>query len=560
MMRLAAARPLPPLQSATVADQPGKVPIFPMPPVPIMTPAFFIRRPVAVGLGWLALAAALSCIVTVLPRTVRSAAVLPAWPAADAPARDVPVRAPATADLRAVAREAYVWGWPLAYVHQCRTALEKVPVPGRSGGMPVAPLNRLSMLVDTIVGRASLIPCPNQDVIYGFGMFDLSETPVVIQVPDFGDRVWLYQLGDQRTDSFADVGCMHGTRPGAYLVAHADWHGDVPAGIAGVFRCPTRYAYCLPRVFFTAEPGDREAALPAVNRIMAYPLAEFDGEFGETDWSRARWLPAVAVRARRNGGVTPAGLLKALPDILADVPPLPGEEPLYARLHGLVAALRLDPGIEADALAAAAEADAEVVAPLFQFRNIGRQLPGHWTTLDNGAAFGTDYISRTAAAKSNVFVNRSPETRYYYLDLDATGRPLAGDGTYRVTFPAGSLPPARGFWSLTLYDERHQLPCDLPGRHAVGSRDPGLEFGADGSLTVTIGTASGPEGTPPAAMDARRANHLTAPAGPFSLYLRIYWPDTAAIDAGWTPPPAQPVPDPRTVSRVGALLNSDAPR
>jgi hypothetical protein len=222
--------------------------------------------------------------------------------------------------------------------------------------------------------------------------------------------------------------------------------------------------------------------------------------------------------------------------------------------------MQRDPALEADALAAAAEADADVVAPLFQFRNVGRQLPGHWTTLDNGAAFGMDYISRTAAAKSNVFVNRSPETRYYYLDLAATGRPLAGDGTYRVTFPAASLPPARGFWSLTLYDERHQLPCDLPGRHAIGSRDPGLVFGTDGSLTVTIGPASGPDGTPPVAADTSRANHLTAPAGPFSLYLRIYWPDTAAIDAGWTPPPVRSLPDSRALSRAGTLLNIDAPR
>ena len=30
--------------------------------------------------------------------------------------------------------------------------------------------------------------CPNQDVVYGLGFFSLDEEPVVIQVPDFGDR------------------------------------------------------------------------------------------------------------------------------------------------------------------------------------------------------------------------------------------------------------------------------------------------------------------------------------------------------------------------------------
>jgi hypothetical protein len=517
-----------------------------------MTPASLFHRPFAVGFGWLALFAILVGTATTTSIPGWSASVLPRrQPLASRAATDA-------LDVRSVAREAYVWGWPLAYVHQCRAALQKVPRIGRSEGMPFAPINQVAMLVDTIAGRTMLIPCPNQDVIYGFGVFDLEDTAVVIQVPDFGDRVWLYQLGDQRTDSFADVGCMHGTRPGAYLVVGPEWKGDVPPGIAGVFRCPTRYAYCLPRVFFTAEPGDREAALPAVNRIMAYPLDEFTGVLRTTDWSRTRWLPAVAGRVKRSGGVTPEKFLQSLPEILADVPPLPGEEPLYARLQALVEAIGSDPALAADALAAAQEADAEVVEPLFHFRNVGRRLPGNWTTLDNGAAFGIDYLSRTAAAKSNVFVNRSLETRYYYLDLDASGRQLVGDREYRITFPAGSLPPARGFWSLTVYDDRHHLPADVSGRHSVGSRDPALAFARDGSLTITVAPASGPSGT--TTHEPGSANRLTAPAGEFSLYLRIYWPDTDAIDAGWTPPAASLVPDPRTMSRSGALLNMSATR
>jgi hypothetical protein len=70
---------------------------------------------------------------------------------------------------------------------------------------------------------------------------------------------------------------------------------------------------------------------------------------------------------------------------------------------------------------AAAEADAQVVKPLFEFRNFGLQLPHHWSTVSNGAAFGTDYFTRTAVAKSNIFVNAPNETKYFYQDLDANG-------------------------------------------------------------------------------------------------------------------------------------------
>ena len=435
-------------------------------------------------------------------------------------------------ELRCTAREAYVWGWALVYLHQCRLALERVPAPGRCGGIPVAPVNRLAMLTDIIRPRTTVVPCANQDVIYGFGMFDLAADAVVIQIPDFGNRFWLYQLGDHRTDAFARVGQMHGTQPGCYLVVGPDWNGGVPAGIAGVFRCPTRYGYCLPRVHVNGTEEDRLAAQPAVNQIVAYPLAEFDGAPRTHDWSRSRWLPNLASRVRYQGGVSPEAFFEALPEVLAAVPPLPGEESLYARFHGLIRAMETRPDIAAQAVVAASEAERDIVEPLFHFRNVGRPLPGHWTTVDNGASFGGDYLTRTAVAKSNVFVNTAQEARYYYLDLDALGERLEGGEHYRLTFPAGALPPARAFWSVTIYDQHHALP-DGDGPHAIGSHTAGVELAEDGSLSILVGPALA------GGADPARPNRLVTPTGSFSLYLRIYWPEGAVLDGSWTPPPVR---------------------
>jgi len=446
-------------------------------------------------------------------------------------------------EARAVAAEAYVWGWPLAYVHQVRVALERVPFPGRSGGMPVAPVNRLAMLADRATHRLRGVACPNQDVFYGFGIFDLEASPVVLQVPDFGGRFWLYQLGDQRTDAFADFGSMHGTTPGCYLVVGPDWSGTPPAGIAGVVRSPTRYAYCIPRIFFSDAPGDREAALPLVNQVAAYPLDEYAGGMQTVDWSKARWLPDVTGKGRRAIGVSPDDFLDLLPALLQDVPPRSGEEPLYARMRRLVRSLESAPALRQHAEDAVANADRNVVAPLFQFRNVGEPLPGGWTTLVNGGEFGTDYLTRTAVAKSNVFVNRRHETAYYFLDVDAEGRRLEGNREYRLTFPRGSLPPARGFWSLTVYDERHALPEEAGGRHSIGSRTQALEYRPDGSLTITIGPGEEParEGSSPTA-----CSRLAAPAGGFSLYLRLYWPEQSVVDGSWSPPALLATSRPRT--------------
>ncbi|MFZ4733104.1 MAG: DUF1254 domain-containing protein, partial [Pirellulales bacterium] len=269
------------------------------------------------------------------------------------------------AEARAVAAEAYVWGWPMAYVHQVREALDRVPYPGRSGGMPVAPLNRLAMLTDRATHRLRGVACPNQDVLYGFGMFDLDASPVVLQVPDFGSRFWLYQLGDQRTDAFADFGSMHDTKPGCYLVVGPQWSAAVPAGITGVVRSPTRYAWCIPRIFFSDAPGDREAALPLVNQVTAYPLDEYEGTMQSVNWSKARWLPDVTGKGRRAVDVSPDTFLAILPTLLSDVPPRPGEEALYARMHRLVRALESDPALRPHVEEAVTNADRNVVAPLF---------------------------------------------------------------------------------------------------------------------------------------------------------------------------------------------------
>ena len=174
-------------------------------------------------------------------------------------------------------------------------------------------------------------------------------------------------------------------------------------------------------------------------------------------------------------------------------------------------------------------ATAEIVDPLFQFHRYGQQLPGNWTTITNNVNFGTDYLTRAAAAKSNIFVNKAVETRHFYGDLDADGNRLNGVHRYTIAFAADALPPVRGFWSLTLYNEHHFFHPNGLGRFSLGTKNTGLTYGPDGSLTLHAQTTAPTE-------PAVHANWLPAPDGDFTLYLRAYWPDTAITDGTWTPP------------------------
>jgi hypothetical protein len=429
---------------------------------------------------------------------------------------------------------AYLWGWPMVNVHNRYATFKDVPKPGLMGGIvPVAPPNTLAMLHDYIAPEERMVACPNQDVVYGFGILSLDKEPVVVQVPDFGDRFWVYQIGDQRTDGFAELGKMYGSEPGFYLLAGPGWEGTAPDDIKKVFRSPTNIGYVVPRAFLNDTPEDRASVQPVINQIMMYPLSEFTGEIKTTDWTAIPKFPPQSEGEEEVKWVVPDKFFDQLPEILNEVPPLPGEEPLYALLQSVLDAASKDDKIKAALNQAAADADANIVKPLFQFRNYGIPLPDNWTTINNGADFGTDYFTRTAVAKSNIFVNQPAETKYFYQDLDSTGARLNGSKRYTVTFPKGELPPVKGFWSLTLYNEHHFFyPNDLK-RYSLGTKNQGLKYSPNGSLTLYV------QNEPPG--EDKRANWLPAPAGDFTLYIRAYWPEASVVEGKWTPPPVTAV-------------------
>lgn len=436
--------------------------------------------------------------------------------------------------LAEIARFAYFWAWPMVNMHNRLQSAEQIPGPGLAGGyLPVTPPNRLCMLRDYIDPFERAIACPNQDVVYGQGLLDLNKEPVVIQVPDFDDRFWVYQVVDQRTDSFAELGAMYASAPGFYVFAHTDWTGDIPDGITAVFRCPTRIGAMLPRLFMDDTAADRAAIQPIVNQINAYPLSEFDGRVKSIDWANIPQYPGDDrdTGDAEVGWVDPETFFAELPSVLDEVPPLPGEESIYGQIRAILAAAQSDAAVATALTAAARQSDREIVRPLFEFRNFGLPLAHNWTHIHNGAQFGTDYFTRTAVAKSNIFVNRPKETAYFYQDLDADGSRLNGSNHYSVTFPKGGLPPARGFWSLTVYNEHHFFYANERNRYSLGTKNQELRYNSDGSLTLHVGSQ------PPGQDDI--ANWLPAPSGDFSLFMRAYWPEADILDGTWTPPPVE---------------------
>jgi hypothetical protein len=425
---------------------------------------------------------------------------------------------------------AYLWGWPMVNIHNRKVTFEKLPEPLYKGGVvPLSPPNQLCMLTDYIKPGEKDVTCPNQDVVYGFGLTDFSKDALVIQVPDFADRFWVYQVCNQRTDGYAQLGKMYGTKPGFYLLTGPKWNGKVPEGITQVFKCDTELGVVIPRVFQTDDPADKKSIQPILQKILMYPLSQFDGKTKTKDWTKIPVLPsAPTVGNEETKWVKPEVFFDELSVILKEVPPLPGEEAIYGQIESVLAAAAKDPKIKKVLQQAAIEADQKLINPLFQFSNVGYPLKDNWTTQGNGAQFGLDYLTRTACAKANIFVNKPNETKYFYQDRDVAGTRLQGNNKYTITFAKGEIPPVKGFWSLTLYNQYHFFSPNSINRFSLGTKNTDLKYNTDGSLTLYV------QNTPPE--KDKINNWLPSPKETFSLYIRCYWPEDRVIKDNWLPP------------------------
>jgi len=84
------------------------------------------------------------------------------------------------------------------------------------------------------------------------------------------------------------------------------------------------------------------------------------------------------------------------------------------------------------------------------------------------------------------------------------------------------------FIAVTLYDEYHMFYANEIERQSLGTKSRSLKEEGDGGLIFYVShTSPGKD---------LESNWLPAPEGPFSLYIRLYWPLQAILDGTWKPP------------------------
>jgi hypothetical protein len=432
--------------------------------------------------------------------------------------------------IRDTVRDAYVYGYPMVDNYRIQYAYFY----SRSDPEFKAPRNTLFNIPRVFTPEDRAIQTPNSDTPYSWIGLDLRAEPIVFTVPPIEQRrYWSLQLIDLYTFNFAYLGSRTtGNGGGSFAIAGPGWRGATPAGITAVIRCETLLASAQFRTQLF-NPADLDAVKAIQSQYVVRPLSAFQNSAPPPAAPAIHYLRPLSPEAQRRS----PDFFRVMNFALQFAPAPASEAALRARF----AAIGIGPGLPFNAAslkpAMRRAFQAGIADAWAEFEQVKTAL--NEGRVSSGDLFGTrvelrnNYLYRMAGAVLGIYGNSKEEAIYPAYYLDAERRPLTGAHRYTLRFAPGEEPPVNSFWSITLYEQPSSLLSANPiDRYLLNSTMlPGFVRDADGGLTFNIQHES------PGA--AREANWLPAPAGPFSVIMRLYWPKPEALDGPWRAPPMQ---------------------
>jgi hypothetical protein len=432
------------------------------------------------------------------------------------------------AEARTIAKEAYIYGFPLVDSYRIQHAY----FVDSDNPEYKAPWNQIVSVPRVYTPADTAVQTPNSDTPYSFVGLDLRAEPIVLTVPPIEkDRYFSIQLIDAYTFNFDYIGSRTtGNDGGSFLIAGPGWKGETPAGVKKVFQSETEFAFALYRTQLF-NPDDLDNVKKVQAGYNAEPLSAFLGQPAPAAAPAIDFIKPLTPDEEK----TSLAFFNELNFVLQFCPTVPSETDLMARFAkiGVGAGKTFDVNTLSPEMKTAIEqgmADAWVDLGNLQKRiesgevPIG-DLPGSRAFLKN------NYLYRMGTAVLGIYGNSKEEAMYPLYGVDAEGQKLDGANRYTMHFASGQLPPVNAFWSLTMYELPASLLVANPlNRYLLNSPMlPQFVKDGDGGLTLYFQNESPGKDKEP--------NWLPAPKGPFLVFMRLYWPKEAALDGTWKHPP-----------------------
>jgi hypothetical protein len=430
-----------------------------------------------------------------------------------------------------LATDAYIYGYPLVTMEMTRRVITNVSRPAGTK----APMGQIIKLREYPNASFRDVTAPNADTLYTTAFIDVGQEPWVMSIPDMKGRYALFPLLDGWTTVFQVPGKRTtGTGAQNYAITGPGWKGVLPAGVRE-YKSPTSIVWLLGRIYCTGTPEDYKAVHELQDQCKLVPLNAYGKPYtppeGKVDPSIDM---KTAVRDQVNRMDTKeyftllAQLMKTNPPAAADAP----EVARFSRI-GLVAGKDFDASkLRADLVKRIPEIGFDRIMAQFKINKDVKDINGWGFTTKTGI-YGTDYLMRALVTAIGLGANRPQDAVYPTSLKDAEGNAYDGASKYVMRFAKGRLPPVRGFWSLTMYNDKYFFVDNPINRYSISARQ-NLKSNPDGSTDLYIQKDSpGPD---------KESNWLPAPAGKFVLMLRLYWPSESSpsiLNGSWTIPPVR---------------------
>lgn len=429
-------------------------------------------------------------------------------------------------DAYAIGVEAYTYSYPLVLMEMTRRVTTNVATPGANR----APTNRFANMPSYPDAGFHDVVRPNADTLYSSLWYDVGREPLILTLPDTAGRYHVIPIMDMWTDVFATLGSRTtGTGGGIFALVGPHWQGALPKGVRRIVS-PTETGWIIGR-FQANGAADYGNVHKLQAGLRAVPLS---------GWGRSYVPPRNAVDPAIDMKTAPvdqvarldaAAFFALFADLMERNPPHAADYPILLRMEriGLVPGksfdlAKADPVVRDALIRAAADGYKRIVD---RRRTFGIPRNGWISPAGMIGSYGNDYLMRAFIGYAGLGALPPDEAIYPFGLLDGDGKLFTGAARYVLHFDKAQLPPAAAFWSLTMYGPDQFFVANPINRFAIGDRDK-LMFNADGSLDLYIQHDS------PGA--DREANWLPAPAGPFSMNLRLYLPRPQAVDGRWVPP------------------------
>jgi hypothetical protein len=417
---------------------------------------------------------------------------------------------PSPDEVRVIAQEAYVIGFPLVdnyrlfypYFHNASdpsfTSLSTAPA--KNVGRTII---AIELLAEPLVFTA---PDAIEGLAYSVQLVDLTATST--------DRL------DASTIESGE----------SLMIVSPNWKGTSPAGVTRQLQAQSELALLI----VEAKPKGSQLTQLWKQPQSSYSVQPLTTFLGKAPPPPARSIDYFKPLNRRKEQQSLA-FYSELAFVLQFVPPDPIEVAQRNRFAEI--------GLHAGQPFGTSFLDGEIKSALAAGMAEGQRAVAEDEDAQSGRSQLQKYLQYNSSVMSDMDANwrqRTANENVFTIPimLDSGGQPFGGQNRYTLTLAAGNLPPAELSWSLAMYQRPQQTRVDNPlHRYRIDSTMlPLLERGSDGSVTIYI------QHDPPESETL--ANWLPAPKGPFLMKLRLHGPRPRTLRAEWQMPPVERVESP----------------